>query len=223
MKRQNLRIMLLAVLIGTFAALAGLPVSASAHETRTVAGKYKFVVGFLSEPAITDQPNGIDLTITSATTGEPVLGAEKSLKAQIIFGAESEDVQLAPRFNLPGKYAGNVIPTKAGTWKFHFTGKLNDDNIDESFTSGPGRFNDVASAQSLQFPVKAPPLAELSAQSSTAQTGAANAQVLAWIGIIAGAAGAAVGAVGIVVAAVALTTLRRIHAQTPARLDPKLL
>ena len=134
----------LAALVGIAAVFAAfLPCAALAHETRTVAGKYKFVVGFLNEPALVDQPNGIDLTVTDLNSGQPVLGVEKSLKAQIIFGGESENVSLSPRFNLPGKYTAYVIPTKTGTWKFHFTGKIDNDNIDELFTSGPGRFNDV--------------------------------------------------------------------------------
>jgi hypothetical protein len=191
-------------------ALAVLPGVALAHETRTVAGKYKFVVGFLNEPALVEQPNGIDLTVTDVNTGQPILGVEKSLKAQIIFGGESEDVSLSPRFNLPGKYTAYVIPTKTGTWKFHFTGKVNSDSIDELFTSGPGRFNDVEATQPSQFPVKEAPLLDLSSQTSAAQSAAAGAQTSARLALTVGVAGVAVGVVGIVVAGVALTRSRKI-------------
>jgi hypothetical protein len=199
-----------AILAGLALALAALPGVASAHETRTVADKYKFVVGFLNEPAIADQVNSIDLTVTDATTTQPILGLEKSLKAQIIFGGETEDVTLAPRGgSLPGKYTGYVIPTKSGTWKFHFTGKVNNDSIDETFTSGPGRFSDVEPAQTLQFPVKAPPLAELSGQASSAQAAAASAQSAARTGTIVGVAGIVVGAFGLIAGGFALSQVRR--------------
>jgi hypothetical protein len=212
--RPNLPI--LAALAGLALAVAAMPVIASAHETRTVAGKYKFVVGFLNEPAISDQPNGIDLTVTDSTTGEPIPGIEKSLKAQIVYGGESEDVTLSPRFNLPGKYAAYVIPTKTGTWKFHFTGKINSDNIDETFTSGPGRFNDVASAQSLQFPAKTTPLLDLSNQVTTAQTTATSAQNAARTGMAAGFVGVVVGIVGIAIGGIALSRARRERAAAAA-------
>src|SRR3984893_11859005 len=198
------RAAVLAGLAGLALAVVALPAIASAHETRAVAGKYKFVVGFLNEPAISDQPNGIDLTVTDSSTNQPVTGLEKSLKAQIIFGGETEDVTLSPRFNLPGKYAGYVIPTKQGTWKFHFSGKVNSDSIDETFTSGPGRFSDVESAQTLQFPVKAPPLAELSGQASSAQSTAASAQSAARTGTVVGIVGIVIGALGLIVGGLAL-------------------
>jgi hypothetical protein len=190
-------------------AVAVAPGIALAHETRTVAGKYKFVVGFLNEPALVEQPNGIDLTVTDVNSGQPILGVEKSLKAQIIFGGESEDVTLSPRFNLPGKYTAYVIPTKTGTWKFHFTGKVNSDSIDELFTSGPGRFNDVESAQPSQFPVKETPLLDVSSQAASAQSTAAGAQTSARLALAAGVAGVAVGVIGIAVAGVALSRTRK--------------
>jgi hypothetical protein len=57
--------------------LAMAPGIASAHEKRQV-GAFTFVVGFINEPAIVDQPNSIDLTITDASN-QPVTGVEKTL------------------------------------------------------------------------------------------------------------------------------------------------
>ena len=59
---------------------------AAAHERRTVADKYTFVVGFINEPVFLEQPNGIDLRITNAESNEPVEGVEKTLKADMIVG-----------------------------------------------------------------------------------------------------------------------------------------
>src|SRR5579863_6842447 len=88
-----------------------LPTAALAHEQRDV-GKYHFVVGFLNEPAIQAQMNAIDLTVTTAADKQPVQGADKSLKGEVIVGgnAASMPITLESRFGLPGKYAGYFMP-----------------------------------------------------------------------------------------------------------------
>jgi len=72
-------------LLGLLLAMIALPGAASAHESRTLAnGKYKAVVGFLTEPAFQGQMNGLDLTITSALEKtadgkeKPIEGLEKT-------------------------------------------------------------------------------------------------------------------------------------------------
>ncbi len=175
--------------------LAAFPGAASAHEKRQV-GAFTFVVGFLNEPAIVDQPNSIDLTITDANN-QPVSGAEKTLKAQITYGGETRELALSPRFNAPGKYNAYFIPTRTGTWKFHFSGSVNDQNIDELFTSGPGRFNDVASTSDLDFPAKTPDQVTLSAQASAAKSAADSARTVAIVGIAVGALGVVLGLGGL--------------------------
>lgn len=197
----------------TIAALAA--PSASAHERRTVAGKYTFVVGFLTEPVLLDEPNGIDLRITNAETNEPVLGVEKTLKADMIAGGQTKTVDLKARFGQQGAYTAELIPTKTGTWAFRFFGTIDGQQIDERFESGPGRFNDVQATADLQFPTKVPSISELAAQvergapAETAQTPAQSAEVqkaldradsartmgiaLGSIGIVAGLLGAGLG------------------------------
>ena len=59
------------------------PTVALAHETKTI-GKYTFKVGFLNEPPIQGEHNGLDLTITDAADN-PVDGAEKTLKVGIAY------------------------------------------------------------------------------------------------------------------------------------------
>lgn len=138
--------------------------TASAHERRTVAGKYVFVVGFLNEPALVEEPNGIDLRVTNAQTNEPVEGLEKTLKAEIIVGDQKKTVDLRARFGQKGAYTADIIPTKAGTWAFRFFGTVEGTPVDERFESGPGRFNDVQPKSDLQFPVQLPTLGELAQQ-----------------------------------------------------------
>lgn len=197
---------------------------ASAHERRTVAGKYTFVVGFLNEPAYLEEPNGIDLRITNAATNEPVTGVEKTLKADIIVGGQTKTVDVSARFGQQGAYTANIIPTKAGTWVFRFHGTIEGQNVDERFESGPGRFNDVQAKTELQFPVTQPSIGDLAAATGNrtdatsgaapAAGGATTADVQRALdsadsakrtGMILGIAGILAGLAGLAAAAYALT------------------
>jgi hypothetical protein len=171
------------------------PSIALAHERRTV-GKYTFVVGWLNEPSYQGQQNGLDLTITDAN-GTPVDGAEKTLKVGIAFGGgAAKDVPLRARFGLKGKYTTDVIPTKAGSYSFVFSGTLNGDAVNETFESGPGRFDDVVSPSSIEFPAAT----DAASQSDASSTGDAAVQRAT----IVGGAGVAVGLIGIILGAVAI-------------------
>ncbi|HLH23337.1 MAG TPA: hypothetical protein VK066_12500 [Chloroflexota bacterium] len=188
----------LARLVG-IVALTGLalsflaPATASAHERRTVAGTYQFVVGFLKEPALEGDPNGIDLRVSTADD-QPVEGLEQTLKAEVIVGGATLPLQLTPRFRTPGAYDGDFVPTRPGTYIFHFSGTVNGQPVDERFESGPGRFNDVEAVAPLQFPDKVPVGADLQQALAAANSRAATATTLAVIGLVAGLAGLALAA-----------------------------
>lgn len=170
---------------------------ALAHESRIV-GKYRIVVGFINEPALLNQPNAIDLRVTISDTQKPVEGLEKTLKAEVTYGGKTMPVTLRARFGQPGAYAGDFIPTKAGTYIFHFTGKIEDLTIDEKFESGPGRFNDVQDTAAMQFPEKLVAPLDVEAQLKALRDAAATAQTLAYVGIGVGVLGLIVGALGFV-------------------------
>lgn len=168
---------------------------ASAHERRTV-GKYQLVVGFVNEPAYVYQINAIDFRVTNTETNKPVEGLEKSVKSEVIVGGKTLPVTLAARFGQPGSYAGYFLPTKTGTYIFHFTGDIEGTKLDERFESGPGRFGDVEDTVALQFPEKlADPVATAS-QVKAAQDAAATAQAVAYVGLAAGVIGVILGALG---------------------------
>src|SRR5947208_1968877 len=104
------------------------PSIALAHETKVI-GKYTFKVGFLNEPPIQGELNGLDLTITDAS-GNPVDGAEKTLKVAIAYsGGTPKPLPLTARFGLTGKYTVDLIPTKTGSYSFVFSGVVNGDPI----------------------------------------------------------------------------------------------
>ena len=186
--------LLSAVLFALALVLAGTGV-ALAHESRAV-GKYKFVVGFLNEPALLNQPNSLDFRVTVSDTAKPVEGLDQTVKVEVTSGASTMPLALTARFGQPGAYNANFIPTRAGSYIFHFTGQIEGTTIDEKFESGPGRFNDVADTSSLQFPIKVPAPAEMAAQLKAAQDAAASAQTLAYAAIALGVVGIVLGALG---------------------------
>ncbi|MGN6813714.1 MAG: hypothetical protein ACTHMP_22825 [Thermomicrobiales bacterium] len=194
-----------ALTLGLLLAGLFLPGIASAHERRDLlGGKYQAIVGFLNEPSYDNQFNGLDLTINDMSqkdangNGKPVTGLEKTLKAEVSYGGKTMPLTLQARFTMPGKYAAYFEPTKAGQYRFHVFGTIDGQNIDETFESGPGRFDDVGSLAALQFPDKQPAVpADLQAQLDAAQSKANTAQMIAIAGIV-------VGVLGIIVAIVAL-------------------
>ena len=188
------------------------PATALAHEQRLVAGKYQFEVGFLNEPSIAGQMNGIDLTVTTAADSKPVEGLDQTLKAEVIVGggAHTMPVDLVAREGQPGAYDGYFIPTREGSYTFHFTGTVGGTSIDERFESGPGRFDDVQTAESLQFPDKLPDTLAAVNQANAARDEAASARTF-------GIAGLVVGVVGLIVGGVALVTRRRPEGASASR------
>lgn len=178
------------------------PAPASAHERRPV-GKYIFVVGFAAEPAIQNQLNGLSLTITDPE-GSPIEGAEKTLEASVAFsGGPAKEVPLRAVFGQKGHYISDLIPTKAGAYSFTFSGTVNGSPINETFESGPGRFDDVESPTALQFPEAMPAPADVAQQVQSAQSTADMALQRA---TLFGLGGIAIGLVGISIGVIALIT-----------------
>jgi hypothetical protein len=139
------------VLAALFAALS--VVTVSAHEERTVATDYTFVVGFINEPAISEEVNGVWLSVEKA--GTPVEGLADTLKVKIIVGDQTRDLAFTPAFEQPGVYEAVFIPTAPGDYTFQITGTIESATIDETFTSSPEGFDSVADRTEFEFPVNA--------------------------------------------------------------------
>ena len=169
------------------------PTLASAHERRDV-GKLQLVVGWMVEPSLLGEPNGISLAITDKATSQPVEGAEKTLKATIAFGGgQPKELPLRARFGQKGAYTADVIPTRAGSYVFTFTGTVGDQPVNEKFESGPGRFDDVQPLDKLQFPQTVPPASELQTQLQAAEVRASQATTFGYVGTALGALGLIAG------------------------------
>ncbi len=149
--RSRVVIMLIAAALLTMATML-MPFGASAHEHRDVATDYVFVVGFLGEPAVQGDTNGISLEVTKA--GKPVTGVDKTLKAEIIFGDQKKEVALSPVWKTDGSYEAVFIPSQPGDYTFHFFGTVDGKKVDETFTSSPNGFDSVTPRSDLEFPAK---------------------------------------------------------------------
>jgi hypothetical protein len=199
------------------------PGAALAHERRAV-GPYTFVVGFATEPTLLGQPNGATVRISKTADGAPVEGADKSLKIQIAAGGgQPKEFPLRAVFGQAGLYQADLIPTKAGSYIFTFTGAVEGTTVNEKFESGPGRFDDVKDTASLQFPDVVPAPAQMAgtvkaaqdqAQAAEARASAAESQVGQARAF--GIAGTIVGLIGLGLAAYALAATRRSNGAVPA-------
>jgi hypothetical protein len=173
----------------------------SAHEHREV-GDYELTVGFWTEPAIVDEPNGLslDVQLGHGDEGTPVEGLEETLQAEVAFGGQTMPLELSAAFGMPGRYRADFIPTEPGTYSFRIFGSIEGMELDETFTGGPDTFSEVESKDALNFPPVADSGAETAAAVTDAQDTADSARTLAIIGIIAGVIGIAVGVGGFMMA-----------------------
>ena len=152
-----------------------------AHERRDIGdgqSQYRLVVGFLEEPAITGEQNGLSLRVSRIAGGAgtpaaspanagtpaaaeliPVEGLQDTLQAEVIYGDQRMDLALNITFGEPGLYGSIFFPMAAGDYSFRIFGTIEGLPIDETFTSGLDTFSPVVPVEPLQFPKPATPVA----------------------------------------------------------------
>ncbi|MDA0259184.1 MAG: hypothetical protein O2972_10905, partial [Cyanobacteria bacterium] len=145
-----------------------------------------------------------------AGTSSVVMGASATLQVEVMHVPTSVKrvMELRPLVGQDGSYVADFIPTAPGVYTFRFFGEIEGQAIDESFTSGPGSFDEVEPASSVQFPVTLREARELQSglegvQSDTtliattadnAGSRASTALLIGIIGMLAGISGVGVGA-----------------------------
>lgn len=216
----------LAIAAATTPMVVAAPATSLAHEGRSQ-GDLEMVVGFGTEPAYVGEPNSAQIVLSHG--GEPVVDLGDTLDVEVTHGnSEPMRLPLEPFFSVgafgqPGDYRAWFIPTSAGEYTFHIAGSIEGEDVDESFTSGPGTFSDVQSGSDLQYPVQEPTATELAERIDrevprltgaidevrTAAAGAAATADDAAGARALGIAGLVVGALGLVVAVGALVVARR--------------
>jgi hypothetical protein len=142
----------------------GVATAASAHEGRNQ-GDLSMEVGFGTEPALAGEPNSAQIILVH--DGRPVVDLGDTLSIEVSFGDTSVELPLEANFEVgefgePGDYRAWFIPTQPGRYTFHFTGTVDGEDVDQSFTSGPRTFSEVEDPSSIMFPaVHAPSTGEL--------------------------------------------------------------
>jgi hypothetical protein len=189
---------------------------AFAHEQRTV-GAYQLTVGWQHEPTYSGVENAVQLTVKDAR-GNPIddLGDPPTLHVTVGTGNQTSDpLDLKPSFDpdtgfgTHGEFDAAVIPTRAGTYTFHFTGTINGQPVDEKFTSSDKTFDDVKEPSAVEFPAKDPTTGQLAtnvnrlsprveAAASAAKSGKDRAGTAIILSIVALAAAVVIGGTGLV-------------------------
>ncbi len=194
-------------------AMFALPLMASAHQhaSFTIGGAtYQFVVGSLNEPLVVDDKSGVDLTVTkgggsatmsadgemdgAAAASTPVSGLDQTLKVTLIGGGTKQTLPLTVQYGKPGAYQAVFYPTAATTLSYEFTGTIDGNPVDITFTCLPeggtaandmtshalsdgntqtmisGGFGCPLNKQSLGFPEQSATISSLSQLASSAKS-----------------------------------------------------
>lgn len=132
------------------------------------------------------------------------------LAADMSASGVARQMALSPLPGESGGYVAPFIPTVPGPYRFRFVGTIDGLPVDETFTSGPGTFDDVRSATGAQFPRPVPSAREIAGVASAAQQQARDASDGAAAALTVAVIGLAVGGVGLMTGvALALYAFRR--------------
>ena len=117
-----------------------------AHESITV-GDFEIEIGWVNEPAIAGQQNAIAISITNASSAEPVEDVS-SLTVTVSYGGQSKELTLQPLGeNARGQFVAPILPTVAGEYTLKLGGTLGETVVDAEVHP-----EEVLPADTLQFP-----------------------------------------------------------------------
>ena len=106
---------------------AALFVTVDAHDAH-VAGPYRLVIGWSDEPAFTGIRNAVVVEVTE--TGKGPITDPASLAVEVSFGAERIVLPLTQDPARRHVFQAPLVPTRAGTYTFHITGRVKSQPID---------------------------------------------------------------------------------------------
>ena len=117
--------------------IPGLFGTAFGHTVDSV-GDYRLEIGWMNEPVVSGETNGIELYVSPLEPGLPleeqefkngVSGLEKVLKMQLILKEDKITLPLSEDHNIPGKYYAFVNPTVAGFYQANVLGEIGDTQV----------------------------------------------------------------------------------------------
>ena len=150
---------------------------ALAHEAITV-GDYEIVVGWVNEPPIVGQMNGVEIHVSDTSSGtEQHVEDVSSLTLTISYGGQEKTLTLEPTSeDSPGQFAALVVPNVPGEYTVRFGGFLADTAVDAET-----QIHEVQPMESFSFPS-----VDLSSQEAN---GFGTTEWLAIAGFVTGLAG----------------------------------
>lgn len=176
----------------------------AAHDAHTV-GAYRLEIGWGEEPAFSGVRNAVVVDVTEAKGGAPVIDLDGgSLSVEVSFGAERMVLPLQQAFDRRHEFRAWLIPTRAGTFTFHITGRIRNQPIDITSSCSDKTFDCVVDESQIQFPARDPSAGQLAeridralprAEGALAAAARARTTGLAAIGVSILALLTAVGAV----------------------------
>ena len=124
--------------------------AAFGHTTKTVGEgdeQYDVIVGYATEPAFTEERNGLDLFVRTRD-GEPVENLQNSLTVELIAPAgETLPLDLRAVHGAAGEYTDDFALSEPGVYRVHVTGFIGATEVDLTF-----EMYEVAPFDELVFP-----------------------------------------------------------------------
>ena len=116
-----------------------------AHE-EVVMGDISIVAGWVDEPPLVDQLNGIVLIVTQVSNGQPVNNALAQADITLQKGAETRPLEFQPTEEA-GTYTATILPTQTGQYAIVMQGTIAGQAID-----GQIEIEDVEDTARFSFP-----------------------------------------------------------------------
>lgn len=187
MDRVKISIRLLGVL-GLVAGLLILPLTAFAHE-EVDSGDYHFEIGWVNEPVILGERNGLELFVSTTDNPEEGLADISTLTFTVEYGEVNKSYEIVPVEGEDGHYVAGFVPTREGQYTFHITGSIQGQSIDVSVEP-----EEVVTAGTVSFPEALPSTADMAAKVDAAEARARTSQTIAIVGVALGLIGVGLGA-----------------------------
>src|SRR3712207_5859235 len=119
--------------------------SVIAHE-EVIVGNISIVGGWVDEPPLVNQLNGIVMIITNASNGQPINNAIAQLEVTLQKGTESRPLEFQPAEEA-GTYTATILPTQTGQYAIVMRGTMAGQAID-----GQMQIEDVEDTARFNFP-----------------------------------------------------------------------
>jgi hypothetical protein len=140
---EKVALFLAATLLLSFLALNPSPVLA--HE-EVVFGDINIVAGWVNEPPLLNQLNGIVIIVTQVSNGQPVNNALAQVDITLQKGAETRPLEFQPAEEA-GTYTATILPTQTGQYAVVMRGTIAGQPVD-----GQIEIEDVEDTARFTFP-----------------------------------------------------------------------